>query len=72
MNWRNYYQNKKKLHEIRPGKTPLQSHRHLIEELRNSSEQEILLVDQYEELVTICDEEQEKIKKLLPNCKIQF
>lgn len=55
-----YYKSTKKLHEIRPGKTPMTSNKDLLEQLKNSSDKEILLVDQYEELVTICSDDKER------------
>jgi len=47
-------------YELRPGATPFSTHRGLLERLAADKERKILLVDQYEELVTICDDEQER------------
>jgi len=55
-----YYESKKKPHEIRPGKTPMTSNKELLERLGDSLDYEILLVDQFEELVTVCTDDKER------------
>ena len=58
-----YYDGENKIiHEIRPGKTPYNSHQNLIAELKTAEEMQIVLIDQYEELITVCDDEEEKNK----------
>ncbi len=61
-----YYKDKKKLYDLRPGKTPWSVNEMILTEIANS-ENAIVLVDQYEELVTVCasEEEREKFEKAL-------
>ncbi|KAA2238823.1 hypothetical protein F0L74_21655 [Chitinophaga agrisoli] len=55
-----YYKKSQTVHEIRPGKTPMTSNRSLLNKLKASEEREVLLVDQYEELITTSTEESER------------
>jgi hypothetical protein len=55
-----FYKTIQKEHEIRPGKKPMTSNKDILIRLESSSEREILLVDQYEELITVCTDESER------------
>jgi len=69
-----YYEgqaNKKTIHEIRPGKSPYTSYSELLQTISQLKDQ-IILVDQYEELVSVCTNEKERTsfeKKLLEASK---
>ncbi len=54
-----FYKGKMQLREIRPGKTPFLSNGVLLKQLE-TEQRSILLVDQYEELITVCTDENEK------------
>jgi|GEM_PF-6993316 len=55
------------VHSITPGKTPFTTHHTLLEQLQSSTALQYLLVDQYEELLTICTDaaERESFENLL-------
>ncbi|KAA2242683.1 hypothetical protein F0L74_09140 [Chitinophaga agrisoli] len=47
-------------HEIRPGKKPYSTHAAFLVECGNDPQRRIILVDQYEELITECNNEKER------------
>lgn len=63
-------------HQLRPGKTPYTSHAVYLREIENAAEPKILLIDQYEELITVCNDEKERegfellILNLIKNHKV--
>lgn len=67
---------KKHGHQLRPGKTPYTSHADYLREIENAAEPKILLIDQYEELITVCNDEKERedfealILRLIKNHKV--
>lgn len=48
--------------DIRPGKTPFQQHEIKLAELNHAGSRKVLLIDQFEELITVCDSEEERRK----------
>lgn len=48
--------------DIRPGKTPFQQHEIKLNELNKTAGRKVLLIDQFEELITVCDSEEERRK----------
>ncbi|MGC3947940.1 MAG: caspase family protein [Chryseolinea sp.] len=56
-----HYKGSRNIVELRPGKTPWSTNESIIQELK-STKNSILLVDQYEELVTVCNNDDERNK----------
>jgi hypothetical protein len=48
------------VHDIRPGKIPFSNHRAMLKEIKAATKRQVLLIDQYEELIVICEDPSER------------